>query len=103
LIDYCHDLYIADPALDLDWRASPLLHPNHANLPPALIVTAGYDPLRDEGMQYAHAMSAAGSQATLVNFERQIHAFIVMGRVIDEANVAVQMCALQLKRALMSG
>jgi len=103
LIDYCHDLYITDPAQDLDWRASPLLHSSHAGLPPAFIITAGYDPLRDEGMQYAQAMTKAGSQATLVNFERQIHAFIVMGRVIDEANVAVQMCAFQLKRALMTG
>ena len=99
-MDYYHDHYIADPSHDLDWRASPLLHPQHAGLPPAFVLTAGYDPLRDEGLQYAHALSAAGSRATLVNFERQIHGFITMGRVIDEANVAVQLCAAQLKQAL---
>jgi acetyl esterase len=99
-MDYYHDHYILDKAQDLDWRASPLLHENHAGLPPAFVLTAGYDPLRDEGLQYAHALSAAGNRAALVNFERQIHGFITMGRVIDEANVAVQLCAAQLREAL---
>jgi acetyl esterase len=99
-MDYYHDHYIPDPAQDLDWRASPLLHANHAKLPPAFVLTAGYDPLRDEGLQYAHKLSDAGNRAALVNFERQIHGFITMGRVIDEANVAVQLCAAQLKHAL---
>jgi acetyl esterase len=99
-MDYYHDHYLPDPAQDLDWRASPLLHESHAKLPPALVLTAGYDPLRDEGLQYAHKLSAAGNRATLVNFERQIHGFITMGRVIDEANVAVQLCAGQLREAL---
>ena len=48
-IDYFHDHYIPDTAHDLDWRASPLLHPDLSRLPPALVLTAGYDPLRDEG------------------------------------------------------
>jgi len=99
-MDYFHDHYIADPAQDLDWRASPLLHANHANLPPAFVLTAGYDPLRDEGVQYAHKLSEAGNRAALVNFERQIHGFITMGRVIDEANVAVEVCAGRLRDAL---
>jgi acetyl esterase len=99
-MDYYHDHYLPDPAQDQDWRASPLLADSHAKLPPAFVLTSGYDPLRDEGLQYAHALSAAGNRATLVNFERQIHGFITMGRVIDEANVAVQLCASQLKHAL---
>lgn len=101
-MDYYHDHYLVDARHDLDWRASPLLHADHANLPPALVLTAGYDPLRDEGMQYAHKLSEAGSRATLVNFERQLHGFITMGRVIDEANAAVEICAGQLKRALFA-
>ncbi len=83
-----------------DWRASPLLAASLANLPPALVLTAGFDPLRDEGRQYADALSKAGSTAQYVCFERQIHGFITMGRVIDEANVAVGLCALALRRAL---
>jgi acetyl esterase len=99
-MDYFHDHYITDAAQDLDWRASPLLHTDHARLPPAFVLTAGYDPLRDEGLQYAQKLSDAGTRAALVSFERQIHGFILMGRVIDEANVAVQLCAAQLKQAL---
>jgi acetyl esterase len=100
LIGWFHDHYLPEAKQDLDWRASPLLHANHADLPPAFILTAGYDPLRDEGLQYAQKLSEAGSRATLVNFERQIHGFILMGRVLDEANVAVHLCASQLVHAL---
>ena len=89
-----------DPEQYLDWRASPLLHTNLSGLPPALVLTAGFDPLRDEGRQYADALSAAGSPAQYVCFERQIHGFITMGKVIDEANTAVGLCALALRRAL---
>ena len=99
-IDYYHDHYIADLAHDLDWRASPLLHPDLSRLPPALVLTAGFDPLRDEGFEYAHRLVAAGNRATYVCFERQIHGFITMGKVIDEANAAVTLCAAELARVL---
>ncbi len=97
-ISYFHDHYIADPADDLDWRASPLLHPDLSKLPPALVLTAGYDPLRDEGLQYAQRLSEAGNRATLIQFERQIHGFVPMGKVLDEANTAVLMCAAALRQ-----
>ena len=92
--------YITDPRDHLDWRASPLLHTDLSNLPPALVLTAGFDPLRDEGLAYAVALTKAGNRATSVCFERQIHGFITMGRVLDEANVAVSLCAAELRRAL---
>src|SRR5688572_19104268 len=101
-IRYFHDNYIDDPAHDLDWRASPLLHTDLSRLPPALVLTAGYDPLRDEGLDYARALTAAGNRTAYVCFERQIHGFITMGRLIDEANVAVSMCAAELRRVLGS-
>jgi acetyl esterase len=99
-ITYFHDHYIDDPKHDQDWRASPLLHKNLSGLPPAFILTAGYDPLRDEGLQYAQALTEAGTRSTLVCFERQIHGFITMGRVLEEANTAVVMCAAQVRNAL---
>jgi acetyl esterase len=95
-----HDHYIDDARHDLDWRASPLLREDLGRLPPALVLTAGYDPLRDEGIQYAQRLTEAGNRATHVSFERQIHGFVPMGRAIDEANEAVAMCAAALKRAL---
>jgi len=92
--------YITDPAQYTDWRASPLLHDDLATLPPALVLTAGYDPLRDEGAAYAERLTAAGNRATCVCFERQIHGFITMGKLLDEANSAVRLCAAELKHAL---
>jgi acetyl esterase len=83
-----------------DWRASPLRAPSHAQLPPALVLTAGFDPLRDEGLLYADALSQAGVPCQYVCFERQIHGFITMGRVLAEANTAVTLCAQALRQAM---
>ena len=99
-VNYYRGHYIADRAQWDDWRASPLLHPDLSRLPPALVITAGFDPLRDEGRQYADALSKAGVPTQYVCFERQIHGFITMGRVIAEANTAVALCAQALARAL---
>ncbi|MES3012268.1 MAG: alpha/beta hydrolase [Pseudomonadota bacterium] len=99
-MDYFTGHYIADAAQYEDWRASPLLHENLAGLPPALVITAGFDPLRDEGQAYAERLTAAGNRASCVCFDRQIHGFITMGRLIDEANTAVALCAAELRRAL---
>ena len=99
-ISYFYGHYLNSEAERQDWRASPLLHDRLGGLPPALVLTAGFDPLRDEGLQYADALSAAGNQAQYVCFERQIHGFITMGKVLTEANTAVAFCATALKRAL---
>ena len=98
-INYFRGHYV-DPAQYGDWRVSPLLHGDLTRLPPSLVITAGFDPLRDEGRQYADALSAAGSTAQYVCFERQIHGFITMGRMLDEANTAVGLCGVALRRAL---
>ena len=99
-MDYFTGHYIAEPAQYDDWRASPLLHVDLSRLPPALVVTAGFDPLRDEGNAYAERLTAAGNRANTVCFVRQIHGFITMGKVLDEANTAVGLCAAELRRAL---
>jgi acetyl esterase len=99
-IGYYHDNYFDAPSHDLDWRASPLLRDDLSRLPPSLVLTAGFDPLRDEGLEYADRLVAAGNRATYVCYERQIHGFITMGRVIDEAHSAVHLCAAELARAL---
>ena len=101
-IAYFRTQYIANESDWIDWRASPLLHKDLSKLPPAFVLTAGFDPLRDEGQQYADALSKAGVPTQSVCFERQIHGFITMGRVIDEANTAVALCAAVLQKALVS-
>jgi len=98
-IRYFRNHYL-DPEQYGDWRASPLLHADLSGLPPALVITAGFDPLRDEGRQYADALSAAGSPAQYICFERQIHGFITMGRLLGEADTAVALCAAALRRSL---
>ncbi|TAL64442.1 MAG: alpha/beta hydrolase [Burkholderiaceae bacterium] len=94
--------YLPNAQDKLNERASPLLHQDVGRLPPALVLTAGYDPLRDEGLQYAQRLSEAGNRVTYVCFERQIHGFILMGKVLEEANSAVAMCAVELKRAFQA-
>ncbi len=98
-IDYFMGHYISDPSHNLDPRASPLLQADLSRLPPALVLTAGYDPLRDEGLMYSQRLSEAGNRATHICFERQIHGFITMGKVLDEANTALSLCASELRRA----
>jgi len=83
-----------------DWRASPLDATNLAGLPPALIITAGFDPLRDDGRLYADALSRAGVATQYVCFERQIHGFVALGRLIDEAQTALDLGGAALRRAL---
>jgi acetyl esterase len=97
-MDWFMDHYLPTRAHGDDWRASPLKASSHADLPPALVLTAGFDPLRDEGLAYADALSHAGVEAQYICFERQIHGFITMGRVIREAYTAVDVCAQALRR-----
>ena len=99
-MDWFMDHYLPTRDHADDWRASPLKATSHANLPPALVLTAGFDPLRDEGLQYADALSGAGGVAQYICFERQIHGFITMGRVIREAYTAVDVCGQALRRYL---
>lgn len=99
-IAYYTDNYLRDRNDAKDWRASPQWAESHAGLPPAFVLTAGYDPLRDEGLMYADALSKAGVSTQYVCFERQIHGFITMGRVMQEANTAVSMCAQVLRAHL---
>jgi len=99
-IAYYTENYLRNTEDAKDWRASPQLAESHANLPPAFIMTAGFDPLRDEGLMYANALSKAGVPSQYVCFERQIHGFLTMGRVMDEANTAVSLCANVLRTQL---
>ena len=99
-IAYYTENYLRNREDAKDWRASPQLADSHAGLPPAFVMTAGFDPLRDEGLMYANALTKAGVSSQYICFERQIHGFITMGRVMQEANTAVSLCASALKANL---
>jgi acetyl esterase len=83
----------------LDWRASPLLAESLAGLPPALVLTAGFDPLQDEGREYAERLKREGVRVEYRDYADMIHGFIVMGGVLDTANEAVEDCCAALRRA----
>jgi acetyl esterase len=80
-----------------DWRASPLKAARFGGLPPALVITAGYDPLCDEGDAYAEALKGAGTRVIHQRFAGQIHGFLSMGRMIEDAQRAIALCARTLR------
>jgi acetyl esterase len=82
-----------------DWRVSPLRAPSLAGLPPALIVTAGNDPLRDEGEMYAGRLRDAGGSVDYVCYGGMIHGFAGMGKLIDTAQRAVSLIGDSLRQA----
>ena len=74
--------HYADPADRSNPKASPLLHPDLSGLPPAMIVTCEFDPLRDEGNAYAAALAAAGVPVQHVQARGHIHTSLTMVDVI---------------------
>jgi len=73
-----------------DWRASPARSKTLIGLPPAYVLTAGADPLRDEGDEYAHRLKEAGVPVTYRTFLGQFHGFFTMGKLLQRANVAAR-------------
>ena len=94
------DHYLASSDQAADWRVSPLRARSLAGVAPALVVTAGFDPLRDEGEVYAQALRAAGVRVDYICYGGMIHGFVPMGRLIDAGNRAVSHIATSLREAL---
>jgi acetyl esterase len=96
-IQYFRRNYLPDDKDWSDWRASPLLANSHAGLPPALVITAGYDPLVDEGRAYAEKLKAAGVRVAYREYADMVHGFVLFGGVVDSANSAVAECCRALR------
>ena len=93
------DNYLRGPDDVADWRASPIRATDLAGVAPAYVITAGFDPLRDEGKAYADRLSEAGVPVTYECFEGMIHGFVTMGGVIAAAHHAIYRAATALKAA----
>lgn len=94
-------LYLPDEALAGDADVSPLRAPDLAGVAPAFVLTAGHDPLRDEGEAYARRLADAGVPVTLRPYEDQIHGFLRMPAVIDRARDGIDEVASALASALV--
>jgi len=94
------DHYLPSPEAGRSPWASPLLAGDFAGLPPALIVTAEFDPLRDEGESYAAALRAANVPVQLIQLEGMIHACFQMAGVIDRSKRLLGTAAVALGEAL---
>jgi acetyl esterase len=94
--------YLNSPEDGSDPLASPLLAADHAGLPPALVITAEYDPLRDEGEQYAHRLQAAGVPTELTRYDGMMHGFFLMSATLDGCRRAVSEAVTFLRSRLRS-
>jgi acetyl esterase len=92
--------YLAEPHDGAHPYATPLRAPDLSGLPPALIITAEYDPLRDEGETYAKRLGAAGVPVTLSRYDGMIHGFFSMGMMLDRGREAMAEAAAALRSAL---
>src|SRR5471032_3314126 len=86
-MEWFFDHYAPDKAARGDWRVSPLRAASLAGLPPALVITAGYDPLRDEGRAYAWRLQQDGTVADIVEFGGMLHGFLSSPMLLDRKSV----------------
>jgi acetyl esterase len=88
------DNYVPDAAHRTDPRASVLLATDLSGLPPAVVATAEYDPLRDEGEAYAAALEKAGVEVVARRYDGLIHGFFGLGPVSPGSQAAaLELCA----------
>jgi acetyl esterase len=92
--------YLNDDAEGADPLASPLRAPDLRGLPPATVITAEYDPLRDEGEVYAERLAQAGVPTTCVRYLGQIHGFISLEHLLPAGRQALLALGATLRAAL---
>lgn len=95
--------YLADPRDGENPLASPLLAPDLTGLPPALVITAEYDPLRDEGEAYADRLRRCGVPTELTRYDGMVHGFFAMSGIFEGGRRALAQAARFLAGRLSPG
>lgn len=96
-MDWFFECYAADPD---DWRASPIRAASLTGVAPALVITAEFDPLRDQGAAYADRLAADGVDVTHSPYEGMVHTFFQLGALVDAGASAVTEVAAAAEKAL---
>jgi len=97
-LDYFERMYLSDGAAPDEFRY-PLLKESFAGFPPAVVITGGYDPMRDEGFAYHERLQADGCKSEYVCFN-SIHVFFLLGKYIGRADSALTTMAAKLQRGM---
>jgi acetyl esterase len=99
-MEWFWQLYLGDMREGNNPYASPLKAPDLAGLPPAFVITAEYDPLRDEGEAYASRLREAGVSVSMKRFDGMMHGFYQMGAIMDAGRDWIADAAQFLKSTL---
>lgn len=98
-VEWYWGMYLASSQDGASPLASPLREPDLSGLPPATVITAEHDPLRDEGERYAARLAEAGVPVELRRYDGMVHAFFTMIGVLDVARAAVTHAAARLRES----
>jgi acetyl esterase len=96
-VDWYRQHYLANPGDAASPLASPLRARSLAGLPPALVITAEYDPLRDQGEAYARRLADEGVQVELTRYPGMAHGFFTMIGTVDASRAAIEQAASRLR------
>jgi len=96
-VDWYRRHYLANPGDAANPLASPLRAQSLAGLPPALVITAEFDPLRDQGEAYARRLAREGVQVELSRYPGMAHGFFTMIGTVDASRAAIEQAASRLR------
>lgn len=105
-MEFFRSTYLPDVEARQSAKASPLLAGDHRGLAPALVVTAGFDPLRDDGANYADALRRSGVEVEYRCYDDQVHGFMGMGFLPDSLALATEICDAMgrlMRRSMRAG